>query len=291
MELRNHTGMRRLVKKKKFLQQEGNVDRFGYLGSDVVDYNIVDGPLTGYSYQYPEVEDEESREPGERQTSEMEGVMDFLAGTKLTNMLTLSLPIPLCEFSDLCKNLKTYHPIQPWFTAALISGDRSIFVRQQCRRGLTLHRAPALPCLRQVHAQAGGGAGGALQVGGRPLGQVEWGCLLISRLSLSRYGLPGKSCVLRAVCELAQAGGLAGQGLAGRAAQALMLMEYAEEEEALVDYLTARAVGRRRSGQCSAGYTCPLPLGSMASMAEMVSSLDMQTVAALLQALPLKDVP
>ena len=103
LEQRNQTGMRRLVKKKKFLQQHGNVDRFGYLGSDVVDYNIVDGPLTGYSYQYPEVEEDESREPGERQTSEMGGVMDFLAGTKLTNMLTLSLPIPLCEFSDLCK--------------------------------------------------------------------------------------------------------------------------------------------------------------------------------------------
>ena len=103
MEPRNHTGMRRLVKKKKFLQPQGNVDRFGYLGSDVVDYNIVDGPLTGYSYQYPEVEEDESRDPGERQSSEMGGVMDFLAGTKLTNMLTLSLPIPLCEFSDLCK--------------------------------------------------------------------------------------------------------------------------------------------------------------------------------------------
>ena len=117
-------------------------------------------------------------------------------------------------------------------------------------------------------------------------------CANINRLSLSiRYGLPGKSCVLRAVCELAQAGGLTGQGLAGRAAQALMLMEYAEEEDALVDYLTARAVGRRKSGQCSSGYTCPLPLSSMASMAEMVSSLDMQTVATLLKALPLKDVP
>ena len=104
MDHRNHTGMRRLVKKKKFLQH-GNVDRIGYFGSDVVDYNnIVDGPLTGYSYQYPDVVDEEDREPGERQSSEMGGgVMDFLAGTKLTNMLTLSLPIPLCEFSDLCK--------------------------------------------------------------------------------------------------------------------------------------------------------------------------------------------
>ena len=70
-----------------------------------------------------------------------------------------------------------------------------------------------------------------------------------------------------------------------------MLMEYAEEEEALVDYLTARAVGRRKSGQCGASYTCPLPLSSMASMGEMLSSLDMNTLATLLKALPLKEVP
>ena len=104
MDHRNHTGMRRLVKKKKMLHGGGTVDRVGYLGTEVVDYNIVDQPLTGYSYQYPDVSEDGTREPGERQTSsEMGGVMDFLAGTKLTNMLTLSLPIPLCELSDLCK--------------------------------------------------------------------------------------------------------------------------------------------------------------------------------------------
>ena len=104
MDHRNHTGMRRLVKKKKMLHGGGTVDRIGYLGSELVDYNIVDQPLTGYSYQYPDVSEDGTREVGERQTSsEMGGVMDFLAGTKLTNMLTLSLPIPLCELSDLCK--------------------------------------------------------------------------------------------------------------------------------------------------------------------------------------------
>ena len=137
MDHRNHTGMRRLVKKKKFLQHGsvdrignmgnmGNVDRIGYYANDVVDYNnIVDGPLTGYSYQYPEVDEEQGvlREPGERQTSEMGGVMDFLAGTKLTNMLTLSLPLPFCEFSDLCKSLKRYRTIQP--------SKRSLIVSQQ----------------------------------------------------------------------------------------------------------------------------------------------------------------
>ena len=33
----------------------------------------------------------------------MGGFVDLLSGTKLTNMLTLTLPIPLCEFSDLCE--------------------------------------------------------------------------------------------------------------------------------------------------------------------------------------------
>ena len=135
MDHRNHTGMRRLVKKKKFLQHGsvdrignvgnmGNVDRIGYYANDVVDYNnIVDGPLTGYSYQYPEVDEEDGvlREPGERQTSEMGGVMDFLAGTKLTNMLTLSLPLPFCEFSDLCKSLKRYRTIQPSKKSLIVS--------------------------------------------------------------------------------------------------------------------------------------------------------------------------
>ena len=93
------------------------------------------------------------------------------------------------------------------------------------------------------------------------------------------------------MCELAEAGGLSGQGLAGRAAQAVMLMEYAEEEEALVDYLTARAVGRRRSKQCSGNYSCPLPLTSIASVAEIMSKVDIQTLASLLQALPMKDIP
>ena len=40
-------------------------NRIGYLGSEVVDYNIVDGPLTGYSYQYPDVSEDGTREPGE----------------------------------------------------------------------------------------------------------------------------------------------------------------------------------------------------------------------------------
>ena len=68
-------------------------------------------------------------------------------------------------------------------------------------------------------------------------------------------------------------------------------MEYAEEEEALVDYLTARAVGRRRSKQCSGNYSCPLPLTSIASVAEIMSNVDFQALTSLLQALPMKDIP
>ena len=69
-------------------------------------------------------------------------------------------------------------------------------------------------------------------------------------LLLHRAGLPGKSCLLRAVCEVdfgnvtfgatltitkvAEAGGLSNQGLAGRALQALLLMEHTGHDDGLV---------------------------------------------------------
>ena len=54
-------------------------------------------------YSYGEAEHEERQ--GILDMADMSS-LDFLSGTKLTNMLTLSLPIPFCEFSDLCKILK-----------------------------------------------------------------------------------------------------------------------------------------------------------------------------------------
>ena len=86
---RNATG-RKLVRRRKVL---GANHRVGYLG-EVEDY----GGLEEHGfYTYPEA----GEELGERQADP--GLLDFLTGTKLTNMLTLSLPIPLCDMSDLCK--------------------------------------------------------------------------------------------------------------------------------------------------------------------------------------------
>ena len=58
------------------------------------------------------------------------------------------------------------------------------------------------------------------------------------------------------MCGVAEEGMLGRQGLAARTLQALLLMEHVEEEQELVEYLAARAVGRRRRGQCEV-YPCP----------------------------------
>jgi hypothetical protein len=104
---------------------------------------------------------------------------------------------------------------------------------------------------------------------------------------LDRWGLPGRSCVLHAVCELAAAGGLAGQGLAARALQALLLMEYTGEggEEGLVEYLAARAEGRG-AGRCGALHPCPASLASLDGLAKLAGQVDPRQLASLLSAIP-----
>ena len=89
-----------------------------------------------------------------------------------------------------------------------------------------------------------------------------------------RSGLPGRSCLLRTVGEVAEAGLLGGQGLAARTLQALLLMEHAEEGD-LVEYLAARAVGRRRGGQCGV-YHCP---SNSTTSALLVHNLKLQAMA------------
>ena len=76
---------------------------------------------------------------------------------------------------------------------------------------------------------------------------------------LSRCGLPGKACLLRGICEIAEVGALRGEGLVSRAVQAILLMEHAGEgsDDRLVEFLAARAVGRKKEAQCSSFYPCP----------------------------------
>ena len=71
--------------------------------TEVVDYSTLLDP------HYPDQPHEERQgDP----MGPMGGFVDLLSGTKLTNMLTLTLPIPLCEFSDLCeykRGLDSFH--------------------------------------------------------------------------------------------------------------------------------------------------------------------------------------
>ena len=81
---------------------------------------------------------------------------------------------------------------------------------------------------------------------------------------LESLHLPGRPCLLRAVCEVAGAGGLQDLGLGGRLVQALLLMEHSEGEEGLTEYMVARARGRRRAG-CREEYSCPASLPGLVS--------------------------
>ena len=58
---------------------------------------------------------------------------------------------------------------------------------------------------------------------------------------------------------MAEVGALRGEGLVGRAVQAILLMEHAGEgsDDRLVEFLASRAVGRKKEAQCSSFYPCP----------------------------------
>jgi hypothetical protein len=92
-------GPRRLVRRRILpanLSLPASTRRADYLGNGLTaDYGALEDP---FPYSQPAA----LAGHDERQTDM--GFMDFLAGTKLVNLLTLSLPIPFCEFSDLCKD-------------------------------------------------------------------------------------------------------------------------------------------------------------------------------------------
>ena len=185
---RNATG-RRLVKRRKVL---GANERVGYVG-EVEDYGGLEEHAF-YTYQ------EAAEEHGERQTDI--GFLDFLTGTKLTNMLTLSLPIPLCDMSDLCKEQPLLAFLALLAHLTRVAAGSSVDVALPFTV-LQLFPATGRSERRVEEEQAGlyTWAEGILE---RWVGEEE-------ENSLPRYGLPGQPCVLRGVCELAAAGGLQGQ--------------------------------------------------------------------------------
>jgi len=75
---------------------------------------------------------------------------------------------------------------------------------------------------------------------------------------MNKFGINGKSCVLRLICELAETQGLPYNGLLGKAMETLFLIDYGmSSTERLYEYISARAYGEHE-GNCHDIYTgCP----------------------------------
>lgn len=77
---------------------------------------------------------------------------------------------------------------------------------------------------------------------------------------LAKFGLPGKPCVLRLICELAESRGLVNTGLLGKALQTIFLLDMSEgstSTSTLYEYISARTYGEK-FGQCDLAYhQCP----------------------------------
>lgn len=75
---------------------------------------------------------------------------------------------------------------------------------------------------------------------------------------LNKFGINGKSCVLRLICELAESKGLPYNGLLGRALETLFLLDYGfSTTDRLYEYISARMYGEH-TGECDQAYpNCP----------------------------------
>lgn len=75
---------------------------------------------------------------------------------------------------------------------------------------------------------------------------------------LNKFGINGKACVLRLICELAESHGLQYNGLMGRAFETLFLIDYGlSNTDRLYEYISARMYGEH-TGNCESAYPqCP----------------------------------
>lgn len=75
---------------------------------------------------------------------------------------------------------------------------------------------------------------------------------------LNKFGINGKACVLRLICELAEARGLPYNGLLGKAFETLFLLDYGlSNTDRLYEYISARMYGEH-TGDCVSAYPqCP----------------------------------
>jgi len=75
---------------------------------------------------------------------------------------------------------------------------------------------------------------------------------------MTNFGLDGKACVLRAICELAESRGLKHDGLVGKTLETLLLLDYSmSSTDSLYEYIAARTYGEHH-GNCDTAYPqCP----------------------------------
>jgi len=78
---------------------------------------------------------------------------------------------------------------------------------------------------------------------------------------ISRFGMDGKACVLRTICELAESRGEHHDGLVGKTMETILLLDYSmSDSERLYEYIAARTYGEHH-GHCDKAYPqCPYSL-------------------------------
>eukprot|EP00094_Tigriopus_californicus_P010064 TCALIF_09705-PA protein Name:"Protein of unknown function" AED:0.05 eAED:0.05 QI:0/1/0.33/1/1/1/3/0/148 len=78
---------------------------------------------------------------------------------------------------------------------------------------------------------------------------------------LNKFGINGKDCIMRTICEMAESRGLPFNGLLGKAFETLFLMDYGlTSTERLYEYISARTYGEN-NGNCASVYTgCPFSI-------------------------------
>jgi len=91
---------------------------------------------------------------------------------------------------------------------------------------------------------------------------------------LNKFGLEGKSCVLRLICELAESKGLRHNGLMGRVIETLFLIDYGmTNNERLYEYVSARMYGEH-TGDCLTAYPqCPFSAFALLDPEELLNTI------------------
>jgi len=91
---------------------------------------------------------------------------------------------------------------------------------------------------------------------------------------LNKFGINGKACVLRTICELAESKGLPYNGLLGRAFETLFLLDYGlSNTDRLYEYISARMYGEHQ-GECSSAYPqCPFSAFKLLDPEEILATI------------------